>query len=67
MPRGALIAFEGLDRAGKSSQCAALAERLRAQGRRVRVLRFPGMFFLSTFGFLLFLLIVVYLLVYLLA
>jgi len=31
--RGALIAFEGLDRAGKSSQCAAAAAALLLQRR----------------------------------
>ncbi|KAF2139974.1 uncharacterized protein K452DRAFT_58813 [Aplosporella prunicola CBS 121167] len=40
-PRGKLIAFEGLDRAGKSTQVARLATTLRAQGHSVRQLRFP--------------------------
>ena len=40
--RGKLIVFEGLDRAGKTTQCAKLVENLRAQGRSVKVMRFPG-------------------------
>ncbi|KAL9639654.1 MAG: hypothetical protein Q9164_000783 [Protoblastenia rupestris] len=40
-PRGALIAIEGLDRAGKSTQHARLCEHLEAQGHRVKRLRFP--------------------------
>lgn len=40
--RGKLIVFEGLDRAGKTTQCAKLVESLRAQGRNVKALRFPG-------------------------
>lgn len=40
--RGKLVVFEGLDRAGKSTQCAKLVENLRAQGRNVKALRFPG-------------------------
>ncbi|KAH0562678.1 hypothetical protein GP486_002650 [Trichoglossum hirsutum] len=39
--RGALIAVEGLDRAGKSTQCARLVENLQKQGRNVLHLRFP--------------------------
>ncbi|KAF1996475.1 P-loop containing nucleoside triphosphate hydrolase protein, partial [Amniculicola lignicola CBS 123094] len=41
MPRGKLIVFEGLDRAGKSTQCQMLIESLRARGERVRGVRFP--------------------------
>ena len=40
--RGALIIVEGLDRAGKSTQCERLASKLEAQGRRVKRMRFPG-------------------------
>ncbi|CBY01563.1 hypothetical protein LEMA_P003500.1 [Plenodomus lingam JN3] len=47
MPRGRLIVFEGLDRAGKSTQCAKLVADLRNDGRVVRHLRFPGMFSLA--------------------
>ena len=39
--RGALIAFEGLDKAGKSTQCAQLARMLSERGHRVKTLRFP--------------------------
>ena len=40
--RGALIVIEGLDRAGKSTQCERLASKLEGQGRRVKRMRFPG-------------------------
>ena len=40
--RGALIVFEGLDRAGKSTQCDNVVEYLNQNGRRTRKLRFPG-------------------------
>ena len=40
--RGLLISFEGTEGGGKSTQAARLAERLRALGRVVRVLREPG-------------------------
>ncbi|KAI9763944.1 MAG: Thymidylate kinase [Geoglossum simile] len=39
--RGALIVVEGLDKAGKSTQCARLVENLKIQGREVLHLRFP--------------------------
>ena len=35
-PRGAFVVFEGVDRAGKSTQCKLLAEGLRAKGRDAR-------------------------------
>ncbi|KAK1058018.1 Thymidylate kinase [Friedmanniomyces endolithicus] len=41
-PRGALIAFEGLDRSGKSTQCQLLADHLRSQGHAVSNMRFPN-------------------------
>lgn len=41
--RGALIVVEGLDRAGKSSQCEMLQSYLSAQGQLVKYIRFPGM------------------------
>ncbi|CAO2647295.1 Nn.00g082170.m01.CDS01 [Neocucurbitaria sp. VM-36] len=43
MTRGKLIVFEGLDRAGKSTQCQMLAEALQKDGVKVRHMRFPGM------------------------
>ncbi|KAJ6155442.1 hypothetical protein N7470_006008 [Penicillium chermesinum] len=39
--RGALIVVEGLDRAGKSSQCELLQSFLREHGRAVKYIRFP--------------------------
>jgi dTMP kinase len=39
--RGLLIAFEGLDQSGKQTQAALLRDRLKSQGRRVRLLSFP--------------------------
>jgi thymidylate kinase len=40
--RGALIVIEGLDRAGKSSQCELLYRSLLEMGHEVRHIRFPG-------------------------
>ena len=40
--RGALIVFEGLDRAGKTTQCGNLVEHLKQNGGSVHHLRFPG-------------------------
>lgn len=42
MTRGKLIVFEGLDRAGKSTQCQMLADALEEDGTKVRRMRFPG-------------------------
>ncbi|KAF2754808.1 thymidylate kinase [Pseudovirgaria hyperparasitica] len=39
--RGKLIVFEGLDKAGKSTQCSKLVEAMRAQGKDVKQMRFP--------------------------
>ena len=41
--RGALIVMEGLDRAGKSSQCESLRQSLQESGLPVKYIRFPGM------------------------
>lgn len=43
MPRGTLIVFEGLDRAGKSTQVEKLVSALQKDGHEVKHLRFPGM------------------------
>jgi len=40
--RGTLIVFEGLDRAGKTTQCTRLIATLEAQGRKVMAIRFPS-------------------------
>ncbi|KAF3927218.1 hypothetical protein ABW20_dc0105808 [Dactylellina cionopaga] len=40
-PRGALIAIEGLDRAGKSTQCSLLLDRLNASGVPAKLQKFP--------------------------
>ncbi|KAI9037041.1 bifunctional thymidylate/uridylate kinase [Aspergillus affinis] len=39
--RGALVVVEGLDRAGKSSQCEALRDSLQESGQPVKYVRFP--------------------------
>jgi len=41
MTRGAFIVIEGLDRSGKSTQCARLAARLEAAGKPVKSVKFP--------------------------
>ncbi|EEP79037.1 thymidylate kinase [Uncinocarpus reesii 1704] len=41
MTRGALIVMEGLDRAGKSTQCAVLVDKLREMGYKTNYIRFP--------------------------
>jgi dTMP kinase len=41
--RGALIVLEGLDRSGKTTQVKLLEQRFVEVGRRVKVMRFPGM------------------------
>ncbi|KAF2858585.1 thymidylate kinase [Piedraia hortae CBS 480.64] len=39
--RGYLIAFEGLDRSGKSTQCSRVAARIRSAGQEVKIISFP--------------------------
>ncbi|KPP77373.1 thymidylate kinase-like [Scleropages formosus] len=39
--RGALIILEGVDRAGKTTQCTKLVQALRARGRAAEMMRFP--------------------------
>ncbi|XP_013788775.1 thymidylate kinase-like [Limulus polyphemus] len=39
--RGALIVFEGCDRAGKTTQCHKLVEVLKREGHRVELMKFP--------------------------
>jgi dTMP kinase len=41
-PRGTLIVVEGLDRAGKTSQCQLLLEALRERGHQAEYIKFPG-------------------------
>ena len=40
--RGKLIVFEGLDKAGKSTQCTRLVENLEKDNVAVKYIRFPG-------------------------
>ncbi|KAF3912820.1 hypothetical protein AA313_de0202019 [Arthrobotrys entomopaga] len=43
LPRGALIAIEGLDRAGKSTQCSLLLDRLQKEGIQAKLQKFPDL------------------------
>ena len=45
--RGALVAVEGLDRAGKSTQHEKLCARLEGEGFPVKRMKFPGTALLS--------------------
>lgn len=40
--RGALIVLEGVDRAGKTTQCSKLVQALQQSGRPAEMMRFPG-------------------------
>ena len=40
--RGAFIVFEGMDRAGKTTQAKLLQQRCIEEGREVKFMRFPG-------------------------
>jgi dTMP kinase len=42
--RGALVVLEGLDRSGKTTQVKLLEQRFVELGRKVKVVRFPGMY-----------------------
>lgn len=42
--RGALVVVEGLDRAGKSSQCELLYKSLLGMNYKAKYIRFPGRF-----------------------
>jgi signal recognition particle GTPase len=41
--RGAFIVLEGLDRSGKTTQVKLLEQRFVEEGKKVKVMRFPGM------------------------
>lgn len=41
--RGAFIVFEGMDRAGKTTQAKLLQQRCIEEGKNVKFMRFPGM------------------------
>ncbi|CAE6513825.1 unnamed protein product [Rhizoctonia solani] len=41
MVRGAFIVIEGLDRSGKSTQCARMVSRIEGQGKAVKSIKFP--------------------------
>lgn len=40
--RGALIVLEGVDKAGKTTQCKKLVQALQQSGRPAEMMRFPG-------------------------
>lgn len=40
--RGHLIVIEGLDRAGKTTQCEALCEDIGGQDKDIKYIKFPG-------------------------
>lgn len=40
--RGHLIVIEGLDRAGKTTQCEALCEDIGGQDKEIKYIKFPG-------------------------
>lgn len=41
--RGAFVVLEGLDRSGKTTQVKLLEQRFVEEGKKVKVMRFPGM------------------------
>lgn len=48
--RGAFVVLEGLDRSGKTTQVKLLEQRFVEEGKKVKVMRFPGKWFLILFG-----------------
>lgn len=40
--RGALIVLEGMDKAGKTTQCKKLVQALQEKGQPAEMIRFPG-------------------------
>lgn len=40
--RGAFVVLEGLDRSGKTTQVKLLEQRFVEEGKKVKVMRFPG-------------------------
>ena len=44
LKRGAFLVFEGVDRCGKTTQTKLLVEKLKQDGRKVELMRFPGEF-----------------------
>lgn len=40
--RGALIVLEGMDKAGKTTQCKKLVQALQEKGQAAEMIRFPG-------------------------
>lgn len=42
LKRGALIVLEGVDKAGKTTQCNRLVQALQQSGRPAEMMRFPG-------------------------
>ncbi|CAE6426193.1 unnamed protein product [Rhizoctonia solani] len=41
MARGAFVVIEGLDRSGKSTQCACMVSRIEREGKPVKAIKFP--------------------------
>ena len=42
LKRGAFLVFEGVDRCGKTTQTKLLVEKLKQNGKKVELMRFPG-------------------------
>lgn len=41
--RGAMIVVEGGDKCGKTTHCTKLVEALKQEGKKVEIVKFPGM------------------------